>query len=96
MVLWAAELIRLPRVGFRVAESSQPPSISALSDDRASKSGAEFTDVAATLVLLVTYIMVLFKMANVTLEPPDARRVGLVSRLATTLGCGAVACLLRQ
>ena len=86
VVLWAAELIRLPLVGFRAAESSQPPSISALSNDRASKSGAEFTDVAVTLVLLLTYIMVLFKMAIVTLVPPGATRVGHVSRLATALG----------
>ena len=67
-MLWAAELIRLPRVGFiKVDESSQPPSNSALPDDRTSRSGAEFTDVAVTLVLLQTYIMVLFRLAIVTL-----------------------------
>ena len=71
-MLWAAELIRLPREGFKVDESSQPPSNSALPDDRASRSGAEFIDVVVTLVLLKTYIMVLFRLANVTLKPPVA------------------------
>ena len=95
-MLWAAELIRHPREGFKVtvgerrppspredsrtafkmegvgrpsrlAESSQLPSTSALPDARASRSGAELRDEVVTLVLLITYIMVLFKLAIVTL-----------------------------